>query len=62
MHHGTQLAKPLTLTVQNTEKALNLGHTKIYELIKSGRLKSTKVDGRTLIVYSSIERLLGGAP
>lgn len=50
--------KPLTVTIKQVETIGNLGHTKIYELIADGRLKTVKIDGRRLVVYSSLEALL----
>lgn len=51
--------KPLSVTVQTARKLTGLGNTKIYELIRDGRLKSTTVDGRRLIIFRSIEELIG---
>jgi excisionase family DNA binding protein len=51
--------KPVTITVQCAQAITGLGHTTIYELLKSGRLKSTTVGGRRLIFFDSIEELLG---
>jgi excisionase family DNA binding protein len=58
---GKPPGKPLTVTVKQACEISNLGNTKIYELIRDGRLKAVKVDGRTLIIYASIEALLGCA-
>jgi excisionase family DNA binding protein len=50
--------KPLSLTVKATCALTGLGPTKVWELIRDGRLEVARVDGRTLVRFSSIERLL----
>jgi excisionase family DNA binding protein len=50
--------KPLTLTVKAACIVTGLGATKVWELIRDGRLEVARVDGRTLVRFSSIERLL----
>lgn len=51
----------LLLTVRQTSETLSLGRTKIYELIKEGRLSTVKVGRRTLVRMSSI-RAVAGVP
>ncbi len=63
MHAATHIEeKPVTVTVQRAQAITGLGHTTIYELLKTGRLRSTTVCGRRLIFFKSIEELLGCAP
>jgi hypothetical protein len=50
--------KPLTLTVKATCMVTGLGPTKVWQLIGDGRLDVVRVDGRTLVRYPSVERLL----
>jgi hypothetical protein len=50
--------KPLTLTVKATCMVTGLGPTKVWGLIRDGRLEVARVDGRTLVKYPSVERLL----
>jgi hypothetical protein len=38
----------------------DIGETKLDELIKTGRLKATKVDGRVLIDFASVKALALG--
>jgi excisionase family DNA binding protein len=57
--HG---ATPLTVTVATARKLSGLGNTTIWALIKSGRLESTCVGRRRLIVYPSLEKLLSPEP
>jgi hypothetical protein len=50
--------KPLALTVKATCMLTGLGPTKVWGLIRDGRLEVARVDGRTLVIYTSVERLL----
>ena len=52
---------PITVTVDGAKKALGLGHTKIYELIGSGKLETVKIGRRTLVKTNSIRALVGEA-
>jgi excisionase family DNA binding protein len=40
--------------------AFGLGRTKVYELIKSGRLRTVLIDGRRLVPTEAGEALLSG--
>ena len=51
--------KPLAVTVPVARQTIGLGNTKIWELIKEGKLQTVRVGGRTLVIYRSIEELLG---
>jgi hypothetical protein len=67
-HNATPLAmtfKPpnaITCTVNTARSVSGLGRTKIYELMHDGRLQSVTVDGRRLIVWASLEKLLAPEP
>lgn len=50
---------PITVTIAGAREALGLGTTKLYELIKEGRLKTVKIGRRTLVTVASIKRLVG---
>jgi hypothetical protein len=50
--------KPLTVSVDTASQESNLGRTKIWEMIRDGRLEVVRVDRRTLVIYRSLERLL----
>ena len=50
---------PITTSVNDAAKALGLGRTTIYALIRDGRLETAKVGRRTLIKVASIRRLVG---
>jgi len=57
--HNGRAPKPLAVTVKQGRAIVGLGNTKFYELIKSGRVQTTMVDGRRLVIYASLEKLLG---
>ncbi len=52
--------EPITTSINETAKALGLGRTSIYALIRAGRLKSVKLGRRTLVKVDSIRLLLEG--
>lgn len=47
-----------SMTIDRTCEYTGLGRTKIYELIRQGRLQKVKVDGRTLITVASADALI----
>jgi hypothetical protein len=53
--------RPLAISIKTACKLSGLGATKIWELIKQGRLKVVRIDRRTLILFHSLQRLLEGA-
>ena len=48
----------IAVSIKDTAKALSLGRTSIYALIKQGRLQTLKLGRRTLVRVESIRRLL----
>ena len=56
----TQGVKPLLVTVAQGRAAINVGHSKFYDLINAGRIKVVKVGSRTLVNYASLEALASG--
>jgi excisionase family DNA binding protein len=58
---GRTPLKPITVTVAKTCHLTSLGNTKIYELIKAGKLKSIAIGRRRLVFVSSIDALLNGS-
>lgn len=47
----------IALSINGTAKALGVGRSTIYMLIKTGRLDSIKLGTRTLVTTASIARL-----
>lgn len=58
---GTGGLKPLTVPVKTACEISGLGVTSIYELMNAGKLQSTTIGRRRLIIYSSLEALLAPA-
>lgn len=54
-----QPAHALTFTVQAASELSGLGKTKLYELLRDGKLRRIKVGDRTLIGGDSLRALLG---
>ncbi len=50
--------EPIAISIKDAAKALSLGRTSIYALIKSGRLDTIKLGRRTLIKAASLRRIL----
>ena len=54
--------KPIAVTVPTTCVLSGLGPTKVWGLIKEGRLEVVRIDKRTLVIFASLERLLSPDP
>ncbi|MGC8535820.1 MAG: helix-turn-helix domain-containing protein [Rhizomicrobium sp.] len=52
--------EPIALSINDTAKALSLGRTSIYALIREGRLETIKLGRRTLVKAESLRRLVKG--
>ena len=52
--------KRRALSPRETERTLGISHASLYRLIKSGKLKTIKLGGRTLIPVEVIDALLAG--
>jgi excisionase family DNA binding protein len=50
--------EPLAYTVAAFCKAMSLGKTKVFEMIRTGEIRSKIVGGRRLIPAEEIQRLL----
>lgn len=51
----------IAVSIEEARYAIGIGRTKIYELIKEGRLKTFKLGRRTLIKVESIRSLIADA-
>ncbi len=47
----------LAISINETAKALGIGRSSVYTLLKSGRLDAIKIGRRTLLTTESIKRL-----
>jgi len=52
--------EPLATSINEAAKALSLGRTSIYALIREGRLETIKLGRRTLVKVESVHRLIEG--
>lgn len=50
--------EPIATSINAAAKALSLGRTSIYQLIREGRLETIKLGRRTLVKVESIRRLI----
>jgi excisionase family DNA binding protein len=51
--------KPLAVTAETARRLIGVGNTTLWKLIKEKKLRTARVGARTLIIYESIEELLG---
>lgn len=51
--------EPLLVSITDAAKALGLGRTSIYDLMRSGELETRKMGRRRLITAASLRRLAG---
>lgn len=49
--------EPITVRISMAVKLTGLGRSKLYELIKSGEVETTKVGTATLVKVASLKRL-----
>jgi excisionase family DNA binding protein len=54
--------EPIATSINGAARALSLGRTSIYALIKEGRLATVKLGRRTLVTTASIRALIGETP
>jgi excisionase family DNA binding protein len=51
--------EPICVSINDTARALGIGRTKVYELIKTDLLEVVKIGRRTLVRTASIHALAG---
>ena len=60
---STSFSRPLAVTIKDACSYLGVGRTTIYDLMGREKLKWQKIGARRLVLFSSIEALLGlGGP
>lgn len=52
---------PLAHRIPDACQRIGVGRSSLYELIKSGQLKTVRIAGRTLIPESELQRLMAEA-
>ena len=52
------IAERLALRIQDAAGYLGIGRTSLYALIRDGKIQTTKVAGRHLVLRESLDRLL----
>ncbi|WP_289008524.1 helix-turn-helix domain-containing protein [uncultured Thermomonospora sp.] len=52
--------EPLLYTVPAAARLLGLGRSKTYELIRSGRIRSVRIDGCRRIPRAALEEFIAG--
>jgi hypothetical protein len=57
-HSTDRSSTPLTVTIKTACTLSGIGQTKMFQFIKEGRLEVIRLDGRTLISFPSLQRLL----
>jgi excisionase family DNA binding protein len=52
-------AKPLAVTMKKACQLTGLGNTKMYALVKEGKVKTVTIGRRRLAIFASLEALVG---
>lgn len=60
MHANQELSQKLAFSIDEVQAIVGLGKTSLYKLIGSGRLKTKKVNRRSLILKEDLEAFLSG--
>jgi excisionase family DNA binding protein len=50
--------KPLAVTLKTARELLNIGNTKLYQLVNDGTIKTITIGRRRLAIYASLEKLV----
>jgi hypothetical protein len=50
--------KPLAVSVKTARQLLGIGNTKMWELIKDGRVQTVPLGRKRLVIYKSLENLI----
>jgi hypothetical protein len=59
-HEGRRAGaiKPVTVTIQTASVISGISQSKLWSLIKQGKLPVSRIGKRTLIIYSGLEEML----
>lgn len=54
----TPMQQPLAVSVREACRLIGVGNTTLWALIKEGRLKTTRIGRRRLVLFASLEALI----
>jgi hypothetical protein len=57
-HDVPQAMKPLAVSVKTARLLLDIGNTKMWELIKDSRVETISIGRKRLVTYDSLEKLI----
>lgn len=52
-----QSLEPILVSVNEGKKAISVGHTKFYELIREGKIRTVTIGRRRLVEYASLKEI-----
>ena len=55
-------SKPLAVSVRTACELIDVGNTSMWQLISSGRVQTTTIGRKRLVIYASLEKLLESGP
>ena len=55
------MTEPLTLTVEETAKALHIGRNQAYEAVHRGEIPAVRIGSRWLVPVAALKRMLAEA-
>jgi excisionase family DNA binding protein len=58
--HESSGTNPLAVPVKKACELIGVGNTTMYALIRDGRVKTTTIGRRRLVIYSSLEEVVSG--
>lgn len=60
MSRNLDEVRPLLVTPEEAAEILRIGRSKVYDLIRTGRLRSVKVDGSRRIPMACLDEFVAG--
>lgn len=55
--NGASVHEPLLTTTKTARELLDIGNTKFWALVKSGKIQMVEVGGRRMVLYASLKAL-----